>query len=77
MSARLYVDGAEVGSATLSAASGTGCELVFGYPDDGQTDCTGPSADEFGINPLRAQFDDIHHYSRALSANEIRTIYLN
>lgn len=74
--ARLYINGVERGSGTINADTDN-CSLIFGHPSGGSTACGSVSRAESHENGLNASFDDIRQYSRALSANEIRALYIS
>ncbi|MFK8003805.1 MAG: LamG-like jellyroll fold domain-containing protein [Polyangiales bacterium] len=70
---RLYVDGALVLTSTLPAAN-PDCELFFGQPTDFR--CQNIERAQSFENGLRASFDDIHTFNRALTANEILATFI-
>ncbi|MFT5359243.1 MAG: hypothetical protein ACI9KE_006486, partial [Polyangiales bacterium] len=70
---RLYVNGGLELTATLPAGNPE-CQLFFGKPTDLQ--CTNIEPAQSFENGLRASFDDIHTYGRALTANEILATFL-
>jgi len=69
--ARLYVDGVEAGTGSMSESSAVSCSLIVGHPAGGEPQCGSVDPAEDFENGLNAAFDELRIYDRALTANEV------